>query len=206
MDDVEFLSCFLYFVDGCTRRCRSYVLGIGYVHFGEIGDGADEKVRISLVRCKSGSACGIKEAIGHLKPKAVISVGFCAGLKSKTELGDVVISAKLITYEEREVVNDEQRWDGVASPVSRNIGDVIRYAADGWNAPLVEPDACVVKVHCNAKIVTGSKVVNSPRQSKELLERFPGAVAIEPEGSGKAICLNFLLPRALARQHIFFAY
>ena len=80
VDDEEFLSCFFYFA--CVLR--SYVQGIGYVYFGEIGDGT-EKVKISLVRCKSGSACGIKEAIGHLKPKAVISVGFCAGLKSETE-------------------------------------------------------------------------------------------------------------------------
>ena len=50
--------------------------------------------------------------IDVLKPKAVFSVGCCAGFqKANTNLGDVVISAKLSTTGDKKIVCDEQQSD-----------------------------------------------------------------------------------------------
>ena len=70
--------------------------------------------------------------IDVLKPKAVFSVGCCAGFqKANTNLGDVVISAKLSTTGDKKIVCDEQQSDSRRLDVSTNIGNLIKSAADG---------------------------------------------------------------------------
>ena len=98
--DVELLSCYFLLSD----TFRSYFKSLGRVYFDTVGDGP-EKVKISLLRCGSGSSqVGgardvVQNALEYLKAKAVFSGGYCGGLrKEKTKLGDVVISAKLTTY------------------------------------------------------------------------------------------------------------
>ena len=66
--------------------------------------------------------------------------------------------------------------------VSKNIGDLIKYAADGWKAPLNDPEALEIQVHCDAEIVTGPELVKCPKKSEELLKMFRGATAMELEG------------------------
>ena len=184
--DVEFLACFSYLDN--VFRCSNKELG--HVYFGEIGDG-QKKVKVSLIRCSRGSTqVGaaqnvVRTAIEILKPKAVFSVGYCGGLrKEKTKLGDVVISSKLSTYGENKIIDDRQQWCGNTINVSRNIGDLIRTAADGWRAPLLDPEALKVEVHRDVEILSGPELANSPRECEELLKRFPGASAIEEEGQG----------------------
>ena len=186
--DDEFLNCFFYF----HNAFRSYKYGLGYVYFGEIDDGPGS-IKVSLIRCCSGSSSPgashnvAKNAIQCLRPKAVFSVGFCSGLrKDKIELGDVVISAKLSTYSDKKIIDDQEQWCGHTLQVSRNIGDLIRSAADGWKAPLNDPEAREVKVHRDAEVLTGPELANSPKTSEELRKEFPGAVAIEAEGQGNS--------------------
>ena len=186
--DAEFLACFFYL--GNVFKC--YKEGLGYVYFGEVNDGK-EKVKISLIRCCRGSTLVggsqnvVRNAIEILKPKAVFSVGYCGGLsKEKTKLGDVVISSKLSTYAEKKIISDRQQWCGNTINVSKNIGDLMRTAADGWRAPLLDPEALEVEVHRDVEILSGPELENSPRESEELLKKFPGAIAIEAEGQGNS--------------------
>ena len=187
VEDDELLSSYSFLKD----TFMSYITELGLVYFGVTGDGQN-KVKISLVRCSKGSihvnaAQNVaRTAIKTLKPKAVFSVGCCAGLnKTKAKLGDVVISAKLSTFGDKMVVHDQRQWDGRTLDVSRKFGSLIKSAADGWKAPLKNPDdGRNVKVHRDAEILTGVEVVNSFEECKRLRRQFPEAIAIEQEGQG----------------------
>ena len=180
--DEEFLSCYAFlrnvFKSSINER----------VYFGEIGD-CQKKVTISLVRSSRG--CDqvqnvVKNAVAVLKPKAVFSVGCCAGLqKEQAQLGDVVISATLLTCGDKKTVNDKPQWDGRRLDVSAKIWCLIKSAADGWRPPLKDPEARDVKVHRNAEILSGVELVNSPNECEQLLDQFPEAIAIELEGQGE---------------------
>ena len=186
VEDDEFLACYFYL----DNAYRSYTKGLGRVYFGEIGDGLD-KVKISLIRCNRGSFKAgashnvVRNAVDCLQPKAVFSVSFCGGLgRRKVKLGDVVISGKLSTYADKQIINDREQWCGNTVNVSKNIGDLIKYAADGWKAPLKDPEVLEIQVHRDAEIVTGPELLKCPKKSEELLKMYPGATAIELEGQG----------------------
>ena len=188
--DYEFLSCYSYL----ENVFRSYRKSIGRVYFGEITAEDQGKVKISLVRCSEG-ATGvgaalnvIRNAVSYLKPKAVICVGFCGGLNpAKAKLGDVVISAKISTYAHKEVTSDGEEHRGVRANVSRHMGDLIRYAAVGWKAPLKSPGTREVKVHCNGEILSGPELVNCDVRREKLREKYETAIAIDMEGEGMVI-------------------
>ena len=84
----------------------------------------------------------VKNASRVLGPKAIISVGTCIGLNSENvKIGDIVVSSKLTTPAFR-------------TPVSRNFGNIIRHASDGWKAPLENPDEWQVQVHRDADVLS----------------------------------------------------
>ena len=185
--DEEFLSIYAFL----RNVFKSRIDNLGLVYFGEIGDGP-KKVTISLLRSSRGSAQVsaaqnvVRTAIVTLKPKAVFSVGCCAGLRrEQAQLGDVVISGKLSTCGEKKIVNDKPQWDGRRLDVSAKIGSLIKSAVDGWRSPLKDPEARKIKVHCNAEILSGAELVNSPKECEQLLRQFPEAIANEPEGQGQ---------------------
>ena len=183
----EFLSFYAFL----RNVFKSYIKELGLVYFGEVGDGP-KKVKISLVRSAPGSTQAsaaqnvVQTAIVVLKPKAIFSVGCCAGLRrEQAKLGDVVISGKLSTCGDKIIVNDKPQWDGRRLDVSANIGRLMMSAGDGWRPELKDPEARYVNVHCNAEIVSGAKLVNCPNECEHLLRQFPEAIANEPEGQGE---------------------
>ena len=171
VEDCEFLSCYFYLEKAFTSYCKD----IGPVWFGYIGSGGEqEKLKIALIKCSKGSVVPggsstvIKNAVRVLGPKTVISVGTCHGLNSEIiKIGDIVVSAKLTTRAFR-------------TPVSRNIGNLIRHASYGWTAPLENPDEQEVRVHCNADVLSLQEQV----APEEIFKQFPSAVALEAEGEG----------------------
>ena len=190
--DCEFLGCVAFL----KNICKSYNRGLGIVYFGDMGDVKD-KVNVSLLRCSEGAAgpgaalSKVKTAIPILQPKALFCVGFCGGLSyEKVKLGDVVISAKLTTYAHKKVMNDREHHRGIVTPVSRDFADLIKHAADGWKAPLANPEVNrKVEVHRDGEILSGPELVNSEWRREELLERYPEAIAIEMEGEGTDLFL-----------------
>lgn len=190
--DCEFLSSFAFLRNGF----KSYYRGLGIVYFGDMGDVKD-KVNVSLLRCSEGAAgpgaalSKVKTAIPILQPKALFCVGFCGGLSyEKVKLGDVVISAKLTTYAHKKVMNDREQPRGIITPVSRDFADLIKHAADGWKAPLSNPEVNrKVEVHRDGEFLSGPELVNSEWRREELLEKYPKAIAIEMEGEGRDLFL-----------------
>ncbi|XP_028398223.1 uncharacterized protein LOC114521855 isoform X2 [Dendronephthya gigantea] len=181
--DHEFVNCYYYL----ENKKRSWCHGLGMVDLGTFGDGA---VKVALVRCEKGSIepnaslIVVKNAVEILQPKAVICVGYCASINpEKVKLGDVVISAKLASLSPKRIVADgTQQMRGFKTHVSKNMGHLIPFAADGWEPPLNNPDSFDVKVHRQAVMLSGSEVVNNFEKRQELLRHFPDALAVEMEG------------------------
>ena len=170
-EDFEFLACHHYLRDSF----RSYEKSIGYVYFGEMGDDEEESLKVALVKCSKesldpgGSQTSAKNAITLLRPKATFLVGFCYSLNpDKAQLGDVVISSQLTT-------------DFHKTPVSRDVGNLVRSAADGWKAPLENPEAQKVKAHQNGEIWSCSNLFGAEQQCQS----HPEAIAVEMEGKGE---------------------
>ena len=141
--DPEFLACYFYL----RSPFRSYLRELGYVYFGQMGEGEGMKLKIALIKCSEGAIqpggamIVVKNTVEKLRPKAVFCVGYCGALRrDKIKLGDVVVSAKLTTYAERAVTNSgiQPRGLYLPAPVGRDIAGLIRYAADGWIAPFGE--------------------------------------------------------------------
>ncbi|XP_078372057.1 uncharacterized protein LOC144655634 isoform X2 [Oculina patagonica] len=171
VEDCEFLGFFRYL----EEPVKSYRKDIGYVLFGSMGStiGSTRKMKIALMKCCKGSAVPggsltvVKNAVRILRPKSVFSVGACSGLnRGKVKLGDVVVSSRLMTPTHK-------------TPASRDIGTLIRHAADGWKAPLAKPDALEVRVHCDGEFLSSPEVI-----SEDTIQQYPDAIAIEREGEG----------------------
>ena len=190
--ECEFFSCLSYLNPGF---CRSYYKSLGYVYFGDIGED-ETKLKIAVIQCSvgaavpKGSAVVVPKAVQILGPKAVFCVGFCGGLNDKkVKLGDVVISAKLITYAPSKVTDNDVIERGVRVPVKTRVADLIRSAGYGWQAPLKDQRQLEVKVHRDGVFLSGPEVVDSKERRDQLIKRFPDAIAIEMEGEGKGFTL-----------------
>ena len=172
VEDCEFLACYYYL----RNPFKSYEKSIGFVYFGKMGEDEDEggSVKVAIVRCPKessdpgGSQTATKNAVTLLKPKATFLVGFCYSLNpNKAQLGDVVISSKLTT-------------DFHKTPVSRDVGNLVRSAADGWEAPLENPEAREVTVHSDGEIFSCSNLIGTEQR-----QSHPGAIAVDMEGKGE---------------------
>ena len=173
--DCEFLACYRQLVN--PFRC--WYDNIGFVYFENAG--ASNKVKVALIRSNEGSSgpggalITIKNAVPVLRPKAVISVGTCSSINPEiAELGDVVVSAKL-----------EELSTGMRSYVSRRFLYVIKHSADGYKAPLKNPQGHEPYVHCDGEFLSGPELVSAETRRKELAESNPEAIAFEREGEGE---------------------
>ena len=104
----------------------------------------DEPLKLALMKCQEGattpggSTIFVKNAVTILKPRAVFALGCCSGLqRCETRLGDVVVCSKMTQYASRIVQSGEVQSTGATRvPVSRNMLQLIKDAAAGWNPPL----------------------------------------------------------------------
>ena len=186
--ECEFLSCYAHL----SNPFKSFIDKLGtFVYFGTVTDDQDASVKIGLMRCDEGSTCPggslitVKNAITARRPKGAISVGYCSGLnKTKTKLGDVIVSAKLTTYAPKVVTVGQEQSTGTRNDVSQRFRKLIRHVADGWKTPLKNPKEREVKVHCDGEILSGPEKISVDRRRDELVHLYPQAIALEMEGEG----------------------
>ena len=190
--DYEFLACYNELKD----PFRYHFDGLGYAYFADVVGTQPGRVKVALMKCHEGSTgpggslTVVRNAAPILRPKAVISVGACSGLNpDKTKLGDVVVSAKLTTYASKVVTSDQEQSAGMSSHVSRLFSKIIPNCADGWQAPLKNPEDRQVKVHCNGEFLSGPEQIRAEWRRKELLDRHPLATGVEIEGEGECMSL-----------------
>ena len=188
--DCEFLACYKQL----KNPFRCWFDSFGFVYFEDTFPDEDNKVKVALMKCYEGftgpgsSLITVKNAVTKLRPKGVISVGTCSGLNpDKTKLGDVVVSAKLTTYASKVVTSTGEQSTGMRSYVSRHFLDLIKHAGDGWEAPLKNPKAREVKVHCDGEFLSGPGQVSAVWRRVELAKSHPLATAIEMEDEGRLL-------------------
>ena len=186
--DCEFLSC-LSFLNG-QDFIKSHHPDLGYVYFGSIGE--TTKLRIAVVKCSQGSTVPggsvivVKNAAEVLRPKAVFNVGFCGCLNErKAKLGDVVVSARLLTYASAEVTASGIKECGIRVPLERHLANLVKNCHEGWEPPLEDQEALEVEVHRDGVLLSGPEEVEKKERRDELTARFPEAIAIEMEGEGE---------------------
>ena len=174
VEDCEFLACFTFL----RNPIKSYQQNLGFVYFGTMGESGDVPLKVALMRCSEGSSVPggslvtVKNAVVELRPKAVFSVGCLEGLNpevTKLQLGDVVVSSKLLT-------------DGFKIPVGRDILQLVRHANDGWIPPLRSPEDHKVQVCCDGEILSGTYPISAKQQC---MSDSIKAVAFEKGGGGK---------------------
>lgn len=181
----EFLSCYHYL----QKPKQYYAKRTGYVYVGKMGDeGEQEKLTVGLMKCNmgpGGPAMAVQNVVTTLKPKGVFCVGFCGGMNAeKAKLGDVVVSAKLISYAPRKVTDGGIELRGTSVPLGKKLNDLLKDAGHGWKPPLknmeeAEPQAV------NGTMLSGPELVNSENERDRQLKDYPDAIAIEMEGEGK---------------------
>ena len=183
VEDCEFLSCFAYL----DKPFKSYRKEIGPVYFGAMDKGDQGKLKIAIIKCPKGfavpggSVTVLKNAVRILRPKAVFSVGVCSGLApEKAKLGDIIVSSKLTT-------------PAFKTPVSRNIGNLIRHAADGWIPPLKKSDERKVEVHREGDILSHPQAAGVGWSFEDIIQQYPEALAADTEGEGRGLTV-FLSP------------
>ena len=174
VEDCEFLACYAYL----KNSFKSYHKNLGYVYFGTMGERGDVPLKVALMTCAEGSSAPggslvtVKNAVVELRPKAVFSVGCLEGLNpevTKLQLGDVVVSSKLLT-------------NGFKTPVGRDILLLVKHANDGWIPPLRGPEDHKVQVCCDGEILTGTDPISAKRQC---VSDSIKVVAFEKGGGGK---------------------
>lgn len=194
--DVEFLNCCAYL----TNVYRSHITSLGKVYLGEINSEDGKIVKVALLQYEQGdSQTVVRNAVASLAPKAVICTGCCGRLDpSRAELGDVVISSKLVTYDHKKIINGQEQNRGVRVNVTRHMSRLIRTADHGWNPPVQDP-VYEGKVHKDKDVLSGSESVNDD-QRKQFLENYRKAVGIETEGGGTVYHLSVVLYYHYMRQ------
>ena len=187
VEKYEFLACYQQLKD----PYRWWFDDLGYVYFEDVDQNQEDRVKVALLQCERGSVgpgsalITAKNAVTVLKPKAIISVGICSSLCSpeKTQLGDVVVSAKVSTYASKVVTNNQEQSTGMRSYVSKRFLNLIKNCADGWQAPLKNSEDHEVKIHCG-EFLSGPELVSAEWRRKQLAELHPQAVALEMEAEG----------------------
>ena len=179
----EHLSC-LSFLDDIKM---GYNKMLGPVYFGF----NSSKSKIAVIKCVTDAAgfggpiVVLHKAVPILRPKAVICVGYCASLdEKKAKLGDVIVPAKLITYNLAKVRENKIEHRCYVLPPSTKMAKCIKVAGAGWVAPLKNPEDLKVIVRNDDVLLSGPSVLDNSELRRELKNRFLQGTAIETEGEG----------------------
>ena len=184
--DDEFRSCYWYLKR--KRLLRSWCDNVGMVDFGRFGE--QNGSRVALIKCDVGSVKAIltvKNAADILRPKVILCVGFCASVNSlNAKLGDVVISSKLATYDNKKITTSgSEHLLGAKVHISKEMGRLILSASDGWVPPINDArQRSRFKVHRQALMLSGSELVHCRKRRDKLLKHYPNAIGLETEGEG----------------------
>ena len=129
---------------------------------------------------RAASAITTSEAIRDCNPKIVIMIGIAFGSdKKKQNIGDVLVSERVIMYEAQRVGADIKVNRGKEGPASPLLIDRFQNVND-WKFALNNK---VAKIFTGA-VLSGEKLLDNPQRKKELLDDYPTAIGGEMEGSG----------------------
>ena len=181
-DDVEFRAAYKILRN---PRAADEGTNLGPVYFGEIG-------RNKVVLLKSfevalgvaGTQATCSDAIQKLKPKVIVGLGVCFGMKNeKHDLGDVLVSSQIGFYEPSHVNADGSiNTLGPTIECNPRLSRLFDGGKVGWVGPAEKK--LVPKVHVG-QVLTGPQDISNKRSKEELRNRFPEAFGGEKDGEGK---------------------
>lgn len=159
----------------------TYASGHTY-YLGTMGNYAIVHVQSRMGAVSAGaSLTTIMQSIDLWKPKAAIMVGIAFGMDSeKQQIGDVLVSDSIISYDPKRVGKDHTQHRGIIPPSGNILLDRIR-SQTGWDHKIPTGE--------NAKIIigpllSGESLIDNANFKKELADAFPTAVGGEMEGAG----------------------
>ncbi|TXH68402.1 MAG: hypothetical protein E6Q88_09970, partial [Lysobacteraceae bacterium] len=137
--------------------------------------------RVLGFRCQMGSADPgasiqrVAKAIAHFKPEVVLAVGIGFGDHEKQQLGDVMISREVTTYE-----HARMNSDGSIEPRGRRLD-----APDVWleRSSAIPPAGIVTRT---GLVICGEKLVDSADFRGMLKAQYPKAIGGDMESYGLA--------------------
>ncbi|MFN0200977.1 MAG: hypothetical protein ACKVTZ_05625 [Bacteroidia bacterium] len=143
-----------------------------------------------------GSTLTVTNAINVLQPKFVLMVGIAFGIDDeKQNIGDVLVSDKLIPYEMQRVSANAIVWRGSKPEANNSLRNSFKIKK--WDNLLPNEKTATLEL-CD--ILTGEKLVDNIDYRNELLTLFPTAKGGEMEGAGLyAACQDKSLPWLLVK-------
>lgn len=144
-----------------------------------------------------GSTITVTNAISALQPKFVLMVGIAFGVDmTKQNIGDVLVSDKLIPYEIQRVSANTILWRGSKPEANNSLRNSFK-SIKVWDSQLPNGEKSTLEL-CD--ILTGEKLVDNTDYRNELLTQFPTAKGGEMEGAGLyAACQDKSLPWILVK-------
>ena len=165
-------ECFIYEVEGY------------FFHLGFLGD---EKViltkQLTMGNINLGSSVHTIHAIynnlGSINVKSIVMIGCCAGLKDDLPMGSVIISKEVVAYT---VVKATKGFLNKPKLIERGFKyhsqPIFNCFATAINQQEFE---FTIKT---GQVLSGDILMNNRRIKKELINKYPDAIALEMEGAG----------------------
>lgn len=137
------------------------------------------------------AALAIKDALSYMTFDRVILAGICGGLYEKLQMGDIVVSEKIVDYEIAKVLDNERiiRWNVYNSDYTI-INQMKSFSSERWRSQLTQLTITGYSPSVFfGTVLSGNKVMASREDAKSLSAVWDKALAIEMEGSGIANAL-----------------
>jgi len=129
-------------------------------------------------------------------PSHLILIGTAGGFSaSGVALGDLVVATTIVDYE-RQRLGAEHEFRLRYFPADQQLLAASKAAAlTTWDRSPPGDAGEVSGLHFGA-VLSGDKVIASPRASSSLLQRVPAALGVEMEGAGAAMAASRTVPPA----------
>ena len=151
--------------------------------FGEIGRNKVALLKwLETVTDGSQAHAPFAETINKLKPKAIVAVGVCSGMKEELHhLGDVLVSSQVGFYEPS--VNSDGSTNSFGSTFDCNLEltQLFAHGNFGWCGPFQE--VLVPKVHVG-QVISGTQAVNNTTYKDELRKLDSEAIGVDMQCGG----------------------
>ena len=123
------------------------------------------------MRCMNGSSktqTAVSNAGRILNLGVALPIGFCASMKpTKAKLGNVITSAKLVTFDEKIKREDDSHgtdeYHNINVDAGVNMTRLRPYGGHEWQTPLQDStESLKVQAHCHGVMLNGPELVHNP--------------------------------------------
>ena len=176
-DDIEFAEAYKIL---CNPKLEDSGKHQGQLCFGEIGRNKVALLKwLGTVTSDSRAHALCAETINKLKPKAIVALGVCSGMKKELHhLGDILVSSQVYIHEPSSV-NTDSSSNSLCPTFDCNLGLTQLFARRrfGWYCPSREELVPKVEV---GQVISGTQAVNKD----ELRKLDSEAIGVDMQSGG----------------------